>query len=217
MMRTRTNQEWLRELASTGEEQAAAIEDLRAYLLRVARYALSRRYGDAAQRPYDEIEPMAEDCAQEALLAILKHLDEFRGDSQFTTWAYKFAVNIALVADRRERWKTVSLDQLLSDADLDDWPFRDEHPVTDPDRPALQAEIWATLQETIKQDLTKRQRQVLKAIVFDEVPMDEVVCHLKTNRNAVYKLLHDARRKLKTRLEARGFGVPEVLDSFSVR
>jgi len=215
-MRTRTNEEWLRGLSATGEEQAVVLGDLRTYLLRAAQYALSQRSDDLAQADA-KIEPLAEDCAQEALLAILKHLHEFRGDSKFTTWAYKFAVNIALVVARRERWKSVSLDQILSDADLDDWPIRDESQVTDPDRPALQAEIWAIIRETIDHDLTERQRRVLKAMVFEEVPMDEVVRHLKTNRNAVYKLLHDARRRLKARLEARGFGVPEILDSFSAR
>lgn len=215
-MRTRTNEDWLRGLSATGEEQAVAIGDLRTYLLRAAQYALSQHSDDLAQADA-KIESLAEDCAQEALLAILKHLHEFRGDSKFTTWAYKFAVNIALVVARRERWKSVSLDQILSQADLDDWPIRDESKVTDPDRPALQAEIWAIIRETIDHDLTERQRQVLKAMVFDEIPMDEVVRYLKTNRNAVYKLLHDARRKLKARLEARGFGVPEILDSFSAR
>ena len=215
-MRTRTNEEWLRGLSAIGEEQAVVLGDLRTFLLRAAQYALSLHSDDLAQADA-KIEPLAEDCAQEALLAILKHLHEFRGDSKFTTWAYKFAVNIALVVARRERWKSVSLDQIMSEADVDDWPIRDESQVTDPDRPALQAEIWAIIRETIDHDLTERQRQVLKAMVFEEVPMDEVVRYLKTNRNAVYKLLHDARRRLKARLEARGFGVPEILDSFSAR
>ena len=203
-------------MSAIGEEQAVVLGDLRTFLLRAAQYALSLHSDDLAQADA-KIEPLAEDCAQEALLAILKHLHEFRGDSKFTTWAYKFAVNIALVVARRERWKSVSLDQIMSEADLDDWPIRDESQVTDPDRPALQAEIWAIIRETIDHDLTERQRQVLKAMVFEEVPMDEVVRYLKTNRNAVYKLLHDARRRLKARLEARGFGVPEILGSFSAR
>ncbi len=216
-MRARTNEEWLRDLESSGEAQAAAIADLRDYLLRAALYSLSRSHGDLAHRAPAEIEQLAEDCAQDALLAILKHVHEFRGDSQFTTWAYKFAINIALVAARREGWKRVSLDQLLDNPDLPEWPIRDERSAIDPDRTALQGEVWAAMREAIDHDLTERQRQVLKAMVFDDVPMDEVVRHLGSNRNAIYKLLHDARRKLKAQLKARGFGVQEILDLFSAK
>jgi len=216
-MKTRTNAEWLQELESTGDAQAVAIADLRAYLLRAALYAFQRSRGDVGHVSQTEIEQLAEDCAQDALLAILKHLREFRGESKFTTWAYKFAVNIALVATRREGWKRVSLDQLLDDPDLPEWPIRDEHVSVDPDRRALQDEVWAAMREVIDHDLTERQRQVLKAMVFDEVPMDEIVRHLGSNRNAIYKLLHDARRKLKAQLEARGFDVPEILDLFSAK
>ena len=216
-MKPRTNAEWLSELESSGEKQAAAIADLRDYLLRAALYSLSRSHGDLAHLAPAEIAQLAEDCAQDALLAILKHLREFRGDSKFTTWAYKFAVNIALVAARREGWKRVSLDQLLDSPDLPEWPIRDERMAIDPDRTALQSEVWAAMRQAIDRDLTERQRQVLKAMVFDDVPMDEVVRHLGSNRNAIYKLLHDARRKLKAHLEARGFDVEEILDLFGAK
>lgn len=112
-MKTRTNTEWLHDLKSSGPEQARAIEDLRAYLLRAAQYSLNRQRSELGGLPPAELEQLAEDCAQDALVAILKHLDEFRWESKFTTWAYKFAVNIALNAGRREIWKHVSLDQLL--------------------------------------------------------------------------------------------------------
>ncbi len=216
-MKTRTNAEWLQELESTGDAQAAAIADLRAYLLRAALYSLSRSHGDLAHLAPAEIAQLAEDCAQDAVVAILEHVREFRGESKFTTWAYKFAVNIALVTTRREGWKRVSLDQLLDDPDLPEWPIRDEYVSVDPDRGTLQGEVWAAMREVIRHDLTERQRQVLKAMVFDEVPMDEIVRHLGSNRNAIYKLLHDARRKLKAQLEARGFDVQEILDLFSAK
>ena len=215
-MKARTNAEWLHELQSRDDEQAAAFVDLRAYLVRAALYSFSLNRSGFARLGPSEIEQLAEDCAQDALLAILQHLREFRGDSQFTTWAYKFAVNIALVAARRESWKHVSLDQMLDDSDLPEWPIPMEQPVRDPDRTSLQAEVWAAMREVIDHHLTDRQRQVLKAIVFDGVPMDEVVHHLDSNRNAVYKLLHDARRNLKEHLQARGFGVQEILDLFSM-
>ncbi len=213
-MRARSNEEWLRELEASGEAQAAAIEDLRLYLLRAAFYSLSQNLHSLAYLTPGEVEQLAEDCAQDALLAILKQLPEFRGDSRFTTWAYKFAVNIALTTARRESWKQVSLDQIFDGSDLSQRLIVDERAEPDPDRAALRDEVRAAVRNVIEHDLTDRQRQVLKAIVFDEAPMDEVARHLGSNRNAIYKLLHDTRRKLKERLEARGFGVPEIFELF---
>jgi RNA polymerase sigma factor (sigma-70 family) len=210
-MKPRSNEEWLRTLAAEGQEQAAAIEDLRAFLLRAALYAFSRYRGDLT-RP--EIDQLAEDSAQEALLAILRRLPDFRSDSKFTTWAYKFAINFALVAARRERWKAVSLDQLLDD-ELPEWPLLGEDHGVLPEHAALQAEVWSTLREVIDHDLTHRQRQVLIALVFNQVPLDELVRHFGSSRNTIYKLVHDARRKLKARLEARGFGLLEIMGLFS--
>ncbi len=214
-MTTRTNQEWVRDLIAQGDAQIAAIADLRQILLRAALYTFSR--SDLAQRSHHEVEQLAEDCAQDALLTVLQHVHEFRSDSKFTTWAYKFAINFALVAARRERWKGVSLDQLLEDAALPEWPVQDGDPAGNPDRATQQTIVWATIHEVIEQELTERQRQVLKAMVFDEVPLDEVARHLHSNRNAVYKLVHDARRKLKARLQARGFDIQEVLGLYSAQ
>lgn len=215
MSKSRTNEEWLRELQSKDAEQAAAIADLRAMLLRAALYSLNHINAGLGHLGRDEIEQLAEDCAQDALLAVLKHLREFRGDSRFTTWAYKFAVNFALVTARRERGKNVSLDTLLENSDLPEWPIKEERAANNPDRAAQQEEIWATMREVIEREMTERQWQAIKAIIFDDVPMDELVRHWKTNRNAIYKLLHDARRKLKSHLEARGYAMEEILDLFS--
>jgi RNA polymerase sigma-70 factor (ECF subfamily) len=110
----RTNCEWVRELNAGGEEEAAALGELRAYLVRAARYALHRSPGRLTHVSAFDVDQLAEDCAQDAMLAILKHLPEFRGDSRFTTWAYKFAINMALAAARREAWKHVSVDRCSS-------------------------------------------------------------------------------------------------------
>src|SRR5512138_1796168 len=112
MSDTRTNQQWLHDLTSGSEAQEKAINDLRNILLRAALYSFQRTLSDLASLSRAEILQRAEDCAQDALIAILNHLSEFRGDSKFTTWAYKFAINMALTAARRERWKGVSLDEL---------------------------------------------------------------------------------------------------------
>jgi RNA polymerase sigma-70 factor, ECF subfamily len=208
MSDSRTNKEWLDELTASGEIQETAIADLRNLLLRAALYFFNRNPGDFEGMNRDEILQCAEDCAQEALIAVMDHLADFRGDSKFTTWAYKFAINMALMTARRQRWKGKSLDELpVSNRALFDGEL--------PDQSLIQREIRGILEEVIKGELTDRQRQVLILMVFHEVPMDEVVQRLGTNRNAIYKMLHDARRKLKNRLLARGFEVEELLALFS--
>src|SRR5574342_1300724 len=112
MSKPRTNQEWLRDLNASGPLQEAAVADLRDLLLRAALYFFSRNLGDFRGLNRDEITQRAEDCAQAALIAVLNHLSDFRGDSKFSTWAYKFAINISLMTARRERWRNISLDQL---------------------------------------------------------------------------------------------------------
>lgn len=212
----RTNQEWLQDLNAGGSRQEAAIADLRDLLLRAALYFFSRNPGDLQRLDRDEIVQRAEDCAQDALIAVLDHLPDFRGDSKFTTWAYKFAINKAMMAARRERWKGVSLDELSSsnEGHALEWLMQDKSEGTTPEQSAMQGEIQAILLDMIENDLTERQRRVLVMMVFKEVPLDEVVRHLGTNRNAVYKLLHDTRRKLKSGLQARGFDVEETLTLF---
>jgi len=217
MSDTRTNQDWLHDLNASGLLQESAIADLRNILLRAALYFFSRNLGDFGGSSRDEILQRAEDCAQDALIAVMNHLPDFRGDSKFSTWAYKFAINNALMAARRERWKGVSLDQ-LSDSGEDafsDWVLRDKPEGLSPEQSAMQAELRGIIQDVIEHDLTDKQRQVLIWMVFNGVPLDEVVRHLDSNRNSVYKLLHDARRKLKSGLQVRGFEVGETLALFS--
>lgn len=217
MATMRTNEEWLHDLNASGEVQESAILDLRDLLLRATLYFFNRNLGDFRNMHRDEVLQRAEDGAQEALIAVMNHLADFRGDSKFTTWAYKFAINIALMTARRERWKGKSLDQPAFSEDgvtLESFLSAKSSGQT-PDRSAIQDEIIVTLRNVIEQDLTEKQRQVLLLMVFHEIPMDEVVHRLGTNRNAIYKLLHDARRNLKKALLARGFAVDEMLHIFS--
>ena len=216
MSTARTNPEWLHDLSASGALQEAAIADLRDLLLRAALYFFSRNPGDFQGLDRDDIVQRADDCAQDALIAVLDHLAEFRGDSQFSTWAYKFAINKAMMAARRERWKGTSLDELASSAegDFQEWRIQDKAEGVTPEQSVLQVEIQAVLIEVIEHDLTEKQRLVLLLMVFQEVPLDEVVHRLGSNRNAVYKLLHDARRKLKSGLLARGFDTGGILTLF---
>jgi RNA polymerase sigma-70 factor, ECF subfamily len=219
MSRTRSNQEWLHDLNASGAVQEAAIADLRDLLLRAALYFFSRNLGDFRGLSRDEITQRAEDCAQDALLAIMNHLSDFRGDSKFSTWAYKFAINMAMMAARRERWKGVSLDELASSTESNffDWVLQDKSDGVAPEQSAMQAEVQGIIQDVIEHALTEKQRRVLSLMVFNEVPMDEVVRHLGANRNAIYKMLHDARRKIKSGLQAHGIEVGETLNLFEAR
>src|SRR5512138_934084 len=207
MPKVRTNQEWLQDLNASGANQEAAIADLRDLLLRAALYFFSRNLGDFENNNDDEILQRAEDCAQDALIAVMNHLSDFRGDSKFSTWAYKFAINMAMMAARRERWKAVSLDALTSPDELIyvERLMQDTSEGASPELSTMQIEMQRIIQQVIEQDLTEKQRQVLTLMVIHEVPLDEVVLYLESNRNAVYKVLHDARLKLKTGLKQRGF------------
>ncbi len=209
----RSNADWTAALSAVGNAQAEALVDLRALLLRAALYTLVTHLQDLRHLDESARLALAEDCAQEATLAVLRRINDFRGESKFTTWAYKFGINVALARARRERWKGVSLDALDEDESLD-WLQRAVAPVADSEAAALRAEVGALIRDVIATELTERQRQVLHWIAFDEVPMDVVVERLASNRNAVYKLLHDARLKVKQRLAARGYDPADVYDLF---
>jgi RNA polymerase sigma-70 factor, ECF subfamily len=216
MTEARTNQDWLHDLNASGSLQEAAIADLRDLLLRAALFFFSRNLSDLGGLSRDETLSRAEDCAQDALLAVMDHLQDFRGDSKFTTWVYKFAINISLMSARRERWKGVSLDELVAAGEqsylatlMPNMPDG-----AAPEQSRMQAEMRGIIRDVIEHELTDKQRRVLLMMVFNDVPLDEVVLQLDSNRNAVYKLLHDARRKLKSGLQAHGFEVGDALTLF---
>ena len=211
----RSNEEWLSALGGGGDEQAAALVELRTYLLRAALYALQRARHLVGHLGPSALAQLAEDCAQEALTAVLQRLGTFRGDSHFTTWAYTFAVNIALTAARRERWSAVDLDAIHEGGASASSDAGHEGHFPDPERRAMQMEMMAAIRDGIDRHLTIKQREALRAVVLEGVPLDEVVRRWGSSRNAVYKLVHDARRKLRAHLTARGFDVEEILDLYA--
>jgi len=214
-MKQRSNAEWIAALAGGADDQAAALTDLRAYMLRAALFTLQRARHHVGHLGPSALGALAEDCAQESVTALLQHLADFRGESRFTTWAYTFAVNIALVAARRERWATTSLDGILDGSLSPSSTAADRNDAPDPERRALQTEAAAVIRDVIDHHLSVKQQQLLRAVVFEQVPLDEIVRHWGSNRNALYKLLHDARRTLKAHLTARGFDVAEILELFA--
>jgi len=208
----RDNETWLSDLHAGEAQRDAALGGLRALLLRALPQGLSTML--SPQNP--EFEFFIEDTVQETLLRVLKGLDTFEGRSQFTTWAYKISVRVALNELRRRRWRDVSLDG-LQDEDADDRPQHEfASPDPSPESVVERADILQRVQEIMAEELTERQRAAMHAINVQGVPMEEVARRLGTNRNALYKLLHDARLRLKHRLEREGLPVKELLEMFGM-
>ena len=159
-MAKRTNEEWLSDLQSEGERRESALADLRANLLTGLPYALSRWLSPSNP----QFDALAEEVVQEALFRVLDHLDTFEGRSQFTTWANKIAVRLAISELRRQRWKDVSLDELLDNPDTPPPANLMEAPGISPETRSEQGEMLALVQRLIDTELTERQRQALVAI-----------------------------------------------------
>lgn len=207
----RTNADWLSDLRSTGSLREAALADLRARILSALPRALSPWLSSADPR----FEPLAEETAQETLLRVLSHLDTFEGRSQFTTWVYKIAVRVALSELRRQKWRDVSLDDLLEEKDDQPAQTRLEiDPAVGPETAAERADLLERVRRIITEGLTDRQRTALVATGVRGMPPDEVARRMGMQPNALYKLIHDARLRLKRRLEREGLTPAEILALF---
>jgi RNA polymerase sigma-70 factor (ECF subfamily) len=210
----RSNADWLYELRATGTVRDAAIADLRAYLLRAVLIYLTRNRSDLVGFHYDELRQLAEDWTQEALVQVLANLDGFRGDSKFTTWAYRIAINLVAGELRRKRWENVSL-EALTESDSPDLSLKIDDTTVTPEASLTRVQVWSAIQAVIDTDLTERQRTVLTEVVFQGVPIEVVAESLDTNRNNIYKIVHDARKKMKQSMEARGWSAEDVLAAFA--
>lgn len=209
----RTNEQWLADLSGPALAKAQALEDLRSWLSRRLFFYLRSR-SDLSGLDDSEIVDLAADFVQEALLQIQDKLHQFEGRSKFTTWASKVAVHQALAELRRARWRDFSLDDLVGETDFTP-SFLIQQPGREaPDLALLQSEALQVVTDVINQELTERQRAALVALMVQGVSMDVVAEQLDTNRNALYKLLHDARKRLKARLAERGYPVEDLLAQF---
>lgn len=207
----RDNHAWLRDLHSGGERRDAALSDLRALLLRALPQGLSRLLSPGNP----EFESFLEDTVQEALLRTLAGLDSFESRSQFTTWVYKIAIRVALNELRRRRWRDVSLEGLEGEEDDDSTPHQFSSAEPGPEAVVERTDILQRVQQVLAEELTERQRAAMHAIHMHGVPVEEVARRMGTNRNALYKLLHDGRLRLKHRLEREGLPPKELLEMFS--
>ena len=203
-MNNRTNEEWCSQLS--GAASAAAVADLRGLLLRGLRYALAG---------HGVTESDLEDFVQDGLLKILAELSSYRGEALFLTWAQKVCVRVALTELRRRRWRDVSLDDLVTHGEMSDFTpdvLMDKTP--DPGQVVTLQIMMAPLQRMIQEELTERQRTAMMAVMQGGMPLQEVADRMGTNRNALYKLLHDGRRRLQKRIIDEGFTPQELLDMF---
>ena len=191
--------EWQRELASTGPRREEALARLHGLLVRIARGEVARR-GPGLQLTGPELDDLAYQAAADALVAITSKLGQFRGESRFTTWAYKFVMFEVSAKIGRHFWRHPGVR-----LDAEGWERLPDRFGFDPAQKAEWRDLLAALRRAVDQELTARQRRIFVAIVLDNVPLDTLVIELASNRNAIYQTLFNARRKLRAALAADGY------------
>jgi len=213
-MLKRTNEQWIDDLQAEGVQRESALADLRQIILDGLPYALNKWLPTGDPR----FASLAEEVAQDTLLRVLDRLNTFEGRSQFTTWVHKIAVRIALTELRRKRWENVSLDDLVEGEDSPPLAglMMDHHTAT-PENIVEGADLLQRVQRIIAEELTDKQRQAMIAVAIKGMPLEEVARRMGTNRNALYKLMHDTRLRLKHRLAEEGLTPEDVLAVFENR
>jgi RNA polymerase sigma-70 factor, ECF subfamily len=188
---------WLADLRSSGSVQDAAVQRLHALLLRAARFEVARRRPTLPSLRGNELDDIALEAADDALMSVLSRLDDFRGESRFTTWVYKFALYEAAAKLRRRAWqgREVPLEP-------ETWGMFESSGAT-PDEAAERADLLRGVKAAIEGALTPHQREVLVALALNGVPIDVLAERLGRTRGALYKTLHDARQKLRAELGDR--------------
>ena len=192
---------WIHRLSAGSPDREAAIRELRILLVKAARFEIQRRIASSPHLRGGDYDDLAEQSANDALVAILAKLREFRGASRFTTWAYKFALLEAAVKIRRRAWQGREVP-----LEAESWASIADHE-SKPQQDVETSELLAFLRSTIESELSPHQREVLVAITMGGVPIDVLAQRLGTTRGAVYKSIHDARRKLRAALAKRGFDI----------
>lgn len=191
---------WVRSLAAGSPSRETATDELHRLLLRAARAEAARRSGYNGVAGV-ELEDLATQAASDAVLSILRRIDSFRGESRFTTWAYKFVIFEVSSKFARHAWRREGVHP-----DPEQWEQLPDALGVAPAESAEARELLQAVRQGVEQALTQHQRRVFVAIVVDATPLDALVEQLGTNRNAIYKVMFDARRKLRTHLDEQGFG-----------
>ncbi len=213
-MLKRTNEQWLNDLRAEGAPRESALADLRQVILTGLPYALNKWLPTTDPR----FSSLSDEVAQDTLLRVLDRLDTFEGRSQFTTWVHKIAVRIALTELRRKRWENISLDNLVAGENSPSFVqlLVDPDTVT-PEQIVEGADLMKTVQRMIMEELTEKQRRAMIAVAIKGMPLEEVARRMGTKRNALYKLMHDARLRLKRRLAQEGLNPEDILAVFETR
>jgi RNA polymerase sigma-70 factor (ECF subfamily) len=194
------SQGWIDRLSPQSPHREAAIVALHAHLLKAARYEVARRRASYPHLRGHDFDDLAQQSADDALVCILGKLDDFRGDSRFTTWAYKFALFEAGTKIRRRAWQGRELP-----LEPDSWSLFAQGGAS-PHEDAETAELLLALRDAMRTQLSTHQREVLVAVTLNDVPIDVLAERLNTTRGALYKTIHDARHKLRRVLAADGLG-----------
>ena len=193
------SEEWPRVLACTGPRREEALARLHGLLVRVAQKEVARRAA-RLRITGPELDDLAYQAAADALVAITSKLEQFRGESRFTTWAYKFVIFEVSAKIGRHFWRHPGVR-----LDADEWERLPDRFGFEPAQEAEWRDLLAALHRAVDQELTARQRRIFVAIVLNNVPLDALVIELACNRNAIYQTLFDARRKLRAALAADGY------------
>ena len=193
------SEHWVRVLSGTGPEREAGLARLHELLLRIARAELQRRSGKL-RITGPELDDLAYQAAADALLAIVVKIGQFRGESRFTTWACKFVIFEVSAKIGRHFWANPAVPM-----DAEDWDRLPGRFGPDPARETERRELADAVRRAVDEELTPRQRKVFVALVLNGVPMDALVAQLGSTRNAIYKTMFDARRKLRSALAANGY------------
>jgi RNA polymerase sigma-70 factor (ECF subfamily) len=209
----RDNQAWLTDLRRPGEPREQALADLREILVRGLRHGL--RAWLEPDSP--ALEPLVQETAQEAVLRILQRLDSFEGRSRFTTWAHKVAIRLALSELRRKQWQDVSLDQMLEPEEGETRQMWLADPAPGPALTVERHDMLARLGRILQEELTPHQLRVMQAVALRGVPLEALAQKMGVERNALYKLMHDARVKLKRRLAREGMTPADLMQLFEAR
>ncbi len=215
-MTERSNEQWTWALSErSSEAQSEALQDLHDFLLRAVLTYLALQRSELSDWSRSDVRGLAEDLTQDAVVEITRSLASFRKEAKFTTWAYRFVINQAISELRRQRYRNVSLDQLRDEqgGGLFQTVITDRDKL-EPEQLADQHYYLNLIRDIVESELNEHQRTALLAVYWQGHTMDEVAEALGLTRNALYKLLHDARQRLKARLLARHLSENDILSAF---
>lgn len=209
-MRYNSDLDWIEALSGGGPRQGAAIADLRLRVFSIILAHLKKAHVAKGIMSAVDATHLAEDCTQEAIINIQNQINNFRGESKFTTWIYVIAIRTVLAEVRRRQWREKALEEAQIGNNLPIWPIQE----LGPEQTFEQKEAWKLLSHIINNSLTPLQKRALIAHAFQDMPLDEVAEWMGSTRNSLYKLIHDARKRIKRALREEGLTHKDIIAIF---